>query len=181
MTNCLGVFHHFVGQAVKGLKKINRRFLSCDILFYFFKKVTRAGLYTQKLVSRKLLFYRDLVYSELLEEVIAEITLSLLSQLEINRQKANFKWSTCAVNYPIILSKVGLRIAAPGLKTILSQCSFFIPPENVRKPNPADNYLFKVNKRNIKTSCEVCSKLTKKAPLLLTLNMFHSLFQCFYC
>ena len=89
--------------------------MSCDILFYFFKKVTRAGLYTQKLVSLKLLFYRDLVYYELLEEVIAKITLSLLSELEINRQKANFKWSTCAVNYPIILSKGGLRIAAPGL------------------------------------------------------------------
>ena len=57
----------------------------------------------------------------------------------------------------------------------------------------ASNYLFKVNNRNTKTSCEICSKITKKTPerrqwlrvvlvfSLLNLNIVHTLFQCFYC
>ena len=30
--------------------------------------------------------------------------------------------------------------------------------------NPAGNYMFKVNNRNIRTRCEICSKLTIKIP-----------------
>ena len=51
---------------------------------------------------------------------------------------------------------------------------------------PFDNYVFKVNMRNTRTRCEMCSKLTIKIPeprqwrrsdiLLLTLNVFHTLF-----
>ena len=49
-------------------------------------------------------------------------------------------------------------------------------------------YLLKVNNRNIRTRCEICSKLTKKTPeqrqerrsgvfiVRLTLNIFHTLF-----
>ena len=37
--------------------------------------------------------------------------------------------------------------------------------------NPAGNYMFKVNNRNTRTRCEICSKLTN-----LTLNIFHTLF-----
>ena len=47
-------------------------------------------------------------------------------------------------------------------------------------------YLLVVNNRNIKTRCELCSRLTTKTPenaigvvlvsLLLTLNIFHTLF-----
>ena len=50
------------------------------------------------------------------------------------------------------------------------------------KAYPAGNYLFKVNHRNTRTRCEICSKLTIKTPerrhsfvlvsLLLTLNKF---------
>ena len=29
---------------------------------------------------------------------------------------------------------------------------------------PADNYIFKVNNRNTRTKCEICSKLTIKIP-----------------
>ena len=41
-------------------------------------------------------------------------------------------------------------------------------------------YLFKVNNRNTRTRCEICSKLTIKpgvfmVSLLLTLNIFHTL------
>ena len=32
------------------------------------------------------------------------------------------------------------------------------------KTHPAGNYLFKVNNRNTRTRCEICSKLTIKAP-----------------
>ena len=30
--------------------------------------------------------------------------------------------------------------------------------------NPVDNYLLKVNNRNTRTRCEICSKLTVKTP-----------------
>ena len=48
------------------------------------------------------------------------------------------------------------------------------------------NYLFKVNNRNTRTRCERCSKLTIKTLerrqwlvfLLLTLNIFHTLWLC---
>ena len=33
-----------------------------------------------------------------------------------------------------------------------------------KKPNPASNYTFKVNNRNTRTRCEICSKLTRKTP-----------------
>ena len=48
--------------------------------------------------------------------------------------------------------------------------------------NPNGNYMFKVSNRNTRTRCEICSKLTRKTPerrqvsLLLTLNIFHTLF-----
>ena len=48
---------------------------------------------------------------------------------------------------------------------------------------PAINYLFKVNNRNARKSCEICSKLTIKTPerrllssLLFALNIFHIFF-----
>ena len=44
-------------------------------------------------------------------------------------------------------------------------------PENHNFPdllisnlNPAGNYMFKVNNRNTRTRCEICSKLTIKTP-----------------
>ena len=51
---------------------------------------------------------------------------------------------------------------------------------------PAGNYMFKVNNRNTRTRCEVCSKLTiktleRRQALLLTLNTLHILFLCFCC
>ena len=57
---------------------------------------------------------------------------------------------------------------------------------NYIRPYPAVNYMFKVNSRNIRTRCEMCSKLAIKTPedvsdvvlvsLLLPLNIFHTLF-----
>ena len=64
---------------------------------------------------------------------------------------------------------------------------FFI----TKKLIPDGINLLKVNNRTTRTSCEICSKLTIKIPekngangvvlvsLLLTLNIFHSLLQCF--
>ena len=46
--------------------------------------------------------------------------------------------------------------------------------------NPDGNYIFKVNNRNTRKSCEICSNLTVKGVvlvfLLLTLNIFLTLF-----
>ena len=53
--------------------------------------------------------------------------------------------------------------------------------------SPANNYLFRVNYRNTRKRKDICSKLTMKTPkrplmsLLLTLNIFETFFQCFYC
>ena len=54
------------------------------------------------------------------------------------------------------------------------------------KAHPAGIYLLKVNNRNIRARCEICSKLTIKTPerrhwcrsgvFILTLNIFHTLF-----
>ena len=35
---------------------------------------------------------------------------------------------------------------------------------NIYNVNPAGNYMFKVNNRNTRTRCEICSKLTIKTP-----------------
>ena len=54
-----------------------------------------------------------------------------------------------------------------------------------RDINPVGNYMLKVNNRNTKTMCEICSKLTIQTPelrsigvvlmsLLLTLNIFYT-------
>ena len=51
-----------------------------------------------------------------------------------------------------------------------------------RSLSPDGIYLLKVNNRNIRERCEICSKLTMKTPerrllsLLLTLHIFHNLF-----
>ena len=49
------------------------------------------------------------------------------------------------------------------------------------------NFMFKVNNGNTWAWYEICSKLTIQTPavvllsLLLTFNIFHTLFYCFYC
>ena len=51
-------------------------------------------------------------------------------------------------------------------------------------PDPSGSYMFKVNNRNTRTRCEICSKLTIKLTLycykvntlLLTLNLIRTLF-----
>ena len=61
---------------------------------------------------------------------------------------------------------------------------------STEKPFPGNIYLFKVNNRNTKKRCEICSKLTIKKHqndvndvvpvfLLLTWNIFHTYFKCF--
>ena len=47
--------------------------------------------------------------------------------------------------------------------------------------NPAGIHLFKVNNRNTRIMCEVYSKLSVAlVSLLLILNIFYSLFYCFF-
>ena len=53
----------------------------------------------------------------------------------------------------------------PGFKIQLPMKIFFTLPCNALKIfNPAGNYMFKVNSRNTRTRCEICSKLTIKIP-----------------
>ena len=71
--------------------------------------------------------------------------------------------------------------------------------ENLQALNTTNIYLFKVNNKSFRKKCEICSSLTIKTPerrrsgvfivnlehislfLLLTLNIFHTIFYCFYC
>ena len=49
---------------------------------------------------------------------------------------------------------------------------------------PADIYLFKVKIGSTKAICEICSNDANEVvlvSLLLPLNIFHTLFYCFYC
>ena len=58
-------------------------------------------------------------------------------------------------------------------------------------PFPASIYLFKANNRNTRKRCEMCSKIIIKTQkdvidvilmfLLLTVNIFHRFFYCFFC
>ena len=59
------------------------------------------------------------------------------------------------------------------IKTVKNKfISKFQISENYRKP--ANIYLFKVDNRNTRKRCEICSKLTIKIPEWLTLNIFHT-------
>ena len=57
-------------------------------------------------------------------------------------------------------------------------------PSSPRYRKPADIYLLKVNNRNTREKCEICSKLTINIPEqrqlrrsgMLTLNIFHTFF-----
>ena len=47
---------------------------------------------------------------------------------------------------------------------IREACSIVLREGTCRRPCPAGNYMFKVNNRNTRTRCEICSKLTIKTP-----------------
>ena len=73
-----------------------------------------------------------------------------------------------------------------SFKLVLTKQMFvFDPAANTLWKYQPGIYLFKVNKRNTRKICEICSKLTIKTrhenSLYLTLNRFHTLFWCFYC
>ena len=53
------------------------------------------------------------------------------------------------------------------IDTTINSFSENIPKEqlhNIGSSNPTGNYMFKVNNRNTKTRCKICSKLTIKTP-----------------
>ena len=72
------------------------------------------------------------------------------------------------------------------LKSIGGQLPRLHELAKVHTNNPVVVFLLKVNKRNTRTRCQICSKLTIKTPeqvnvvvlvsLLLTLIIFHTLF-----
>ena len=81
-----------------------------------------------------------------------------------------------------------LRTKADGLQRkwmqLLSRGGNFI------FSSPANIYQLKINNRNTRKWCKICSKLTIKTPerrhsfwcpLLLILNIFHTFFWWFYC
>ena len=74
------------------------------------------------------------------------------------------------------------------------QWFYIIFSQSVKFDNvyPPSNYMLKVTNRNARTKCEICSKLPKTkhqsdttgivlGSLLITWNIFHTLFWCFCC
>ena len=68
----------------------------------------------------------------------------------------------------------------------------FPSSKNLEVSISADIYLFKITNQNSRKRCEICSKLTIKAPeqlhwlrsgvfIVLTWNTFDTVFCCFYC
>ena len=68
----------------------------------------------------------------------------------------------------------------------------FPSSKNLEVSISADIYLFKITNQNTRKRCEICSKLTIKAPeqlhwlrsgvfIVLTWNTFETVFYCFYC
>ena len=52
---------------------------------------------------------------------------------------------------------------AIGCKTVILR-GFMVAKSNNKRKNPVGYYMFKVNNRNSRTRCEICSKLTIKTP-----------------
>ena len=52
---------------------------------------------------------------------------------------------------------------------------------NLFLTSSSQHYLSKINNKNTRKRCDICSKLTIMMFLLLTLHMFHTFFQSFYC
>ena len=68
-------------------------------------------------------------------------------------------------------------LLTPRLWRKLLWIQFSVPvphPSPSDRPSPVGNYMLKINNNNTRTRCEVCPKLT--LCLLLTLNIFHTLF-----
>ena len=61
----------------------------------------------------------------------------------------------------------GFALALKGLKSLsifTKKLNHIILDRVLNSPFPAGNYMFKVNNRNTRTRCEICSQLTVKTP-----------------
>ena len=126
-------------------------------------------------------------------------TMKFVQVIEYNKKKIFFKNDTenqggiTALDLFLFFKKALYEVKAKGLP--LSFNNIFRWPSTCHSiktnyaklqtigPDPANIYLFKVNNRNTRRRCEICSKLTRKSPerrqlisllllvfLLLTLN-----------
>ena len=53
--------------------------------------------------------------------------------------------------------------------------NYYLDKAYNKNTSPAGNYMFKVNNRDARKSCEICSKLTIKIPIQ-GVNIFHTLY-----
>ena len=70
----------------------------------------------------------------------------------------------------IVFSANFEHISHAFLVFLLTNLVTYLFPGLNKKPIPANIYLFKVNNKNTRKRCEICSKLTIKTPE-----------RCFYC
>ena len=149
MSNCLSMFGHFVGLVLKGL---NHGY---------------SYLFSLTIFSSSNNFNHS--------------TFTILSII-FHRGKGNFKFQkqTLYLGETPSISIVDYFVANCE---IIETEKFQIQEKHnlftflFEQNSPADNYMIKVNNRNIRKKCEICSKLSiVQNYLLLTLNIFYTLF-----
>ena len=118
----------------------------------------------------------------------------LIPRCTLWKPRLSFIQQTWGIFYIKICTKwydffVKLGFEAVGIwwsLSYLEACTYFTL---ISHDKPAGIYLLKVTNRNTIARCEICSKLTTETPganslvlafLLITLNIFHTLFCCFY-
>ena len=70
-----------------------------------------------------------------------------------------FKWCMAVLFHNSIFLRSNL-LCSIFLANVLILC----PLQKTGKPNPTGNYMFKVNNKNSRRRCEICSELTTKTP-----------------
>ena len=112
--------------------------------FYIFISFMRGGTYH---IERNPLICRADFYM---------IGTSVMKELNINTSQTSMEQNLNLIRAPLILGTTE--------ESILEVIWQFARVSLLSVFTPAGNYMFKVNDRNTKTRCEICSKLTIKIP-----------------
>ena len=153
-----------------GLKRVGTRFEFSRSTLYFF-----AFILWGSIVAFQILFWL-LCFQHILSTAPSKRSCGSISKFQ------NFYFEKYWRIWNSILVLTFCKNSIKLLCALVSEEHIKFPFINTEYP--AGNYMFKVNNRNTRTRCEICSKVTIKildaigvvlVSLLLTLNMFYTL------
>ena len=133
-TNCLNVFNHFVGLALKGLNDITVENIKP------YPIIDLTGTYTcnaSKVIANFGTNFKESIHH------LRDLKVPKLQSADTNTYYED-------VSYDVESFFTSIAVA----ETI----------DYILKRIPAGNYMFKFSNRNTRTKCEICSKLTIKTP-----------------